>query len=103
MPLQTTLSSHSRLFLQGYFYRVKAGLHAILKQLFNMHFLYDFVAISAPVDATFGQGMGIIVLDEINCTGTERRLIDCPHNGVGITDCAHDEDAGVVCARECCI
>ena len=32
------------------------------------------------------------------CVGTEANLIDCPHNGVGIENCAHSEDAGAVCA-----
>ena len=34
-------------------------------------------------------------LDEVDCAGTEERLVDCPHNP--IDDCSHPEDAGVVC------
>ena len=45
--------------------------------------------------AYFGQGDGPIQIDNVQCTGTESRLQDCPllrtHN------CAHSEDAGVEC------
>ena len=47
--------------------------------------------------AAFGQGTGQIVLDNLGCTGTEISLFSCPHNGVGSHNCAHSEDAGVVC------
>ena len=33
------------------------------------------------------------------CTGNEARLFDCRSNGIGIHNCAHSEDAGVVCSR----
>ncbi len=47
--------------------------------------------------AAFGQGSGQIWLDNVQCAGTESRLIDCPSNGLGIHNCAHSEDASVVC------
>ena len=50
--------------------------------------------------AAFGQGTGPILLDNLGCTGNEARLFDCPNNGVGIHNCAHSEDAGVVCNRD---
>ena len=42
-------------------------------------------------------GTGSIWLDEVNCAGTEARLIDCPADPLGIHDCRHSEDAGVDC------
>ena len=56
------------------------------------------------VSSEFGEGAGIIVLDNVNCAGTEVNLYDCPLNTkqpLGKTDCKHSEDAGVVCQREC--
>ena len=55
----------------------------------------------APGVATFGQGSGPILLDELNCGGTEARLVDCSHNGLNTHNCAHTEDAGAVCQRKC--
>ncbi|XP_078576978.1 uncharacterized protein LOC144862408 isoform X2 [Branchiostoma floridae x Branchiostoma japonicum] len=46
---------------------------------------------------SFGQGGGHIWMDQLACTGNESRLTDCPHNGWGDHDCAHDEDASVSC------
>ena len=54
-------------------------------------------ATSALGDAYFGAGSGPIHYDEVTCNGTETRLADCAHNGVGIHDCGHGEDAGVQC------
>ena len=55
-------------------------------------------ATSAPGQASFGQGSDPIHYDDVACTGSETRLADCPHSGIGVHNCAHSEDAGVVCA-----
>ena len=48
----------------------------------------------------FGPGAAPIFLDDVSCTGSEARLNDCPHNGIGIHNCDHDEDAGVICSQQ---
>ena len=47
--------------------------------------------------AHFGQGTGLIWLDNLTCDGTETELHECGSNGVGISNCGHNEDVGVVC------
>ncbi|XP_061844060.1 uncharacterized protein [Nerophis lumbriciformis] len=54
-------------------------------------------ALSAPHRAFFGQGRGPIWLDNVRCTGSESKLSECKHQGVGSHNCGHQEDAGVVC------
>ncbi|KAL0970257.1 hypothetical protein UPYG_G00239540, partial [Umbra pygmaea] len=55
-------------------------------------------ALSAPMLAAFGVGNGTIWMDDVGCTGNESSLTQCRHNGFGIHDCSHSEDAGAVCS-----
>ena len=43
---------------------------------------------------------GPIYLDDVACAGTEGSLLECQHLGLGIHNCQHFEDAGVVCTSE---
>lgn len=56
------------------------------------------IALEAPHSARFGRGLGSIVLDDVNCTGSERALSECTGRNVGEHDCDHGEDASVVCS-----
>ena len=51
-------------------------------------------AIAVP-SARYGRGVGDILMDEVACTGSETRLIDCSHSSNH--DCSHFEDASVQC------
>ena len=53
--------------------------------------------------STFGQGSGNIWLDNLRCGGTEDCLGNCTHNGWGVHNCAHFEDAGVRCTGVCIV
>uniref|UniRef100_A0A3Q1EN57 HHIP like 1 n=1 Tax=Acanthochromis polyacanthus TaxID=80966 RepID=A0A3Q1EN57_9TELE len=57
-------------------------------------------ALTAAKNSEFGEGKDLrILLDDVQCEGTESSLLDCKHAGVAIHNCAHYEDAGVVCGN----
>lgn len=48
-------------------------------------------------DGSFGEGVGLILLDDVHCDGSETSVLDCPHGIWGRTDCSHSEDVAVRC------
>ena len=59
-----------------------------------------FVGVCDSDSSLFGSGASSqrIWLDDVACHGSESRLIDCSHDGIGNTaDCSHIEDVRIVC------
>ena len=57
-------------------------------------------ATAAMYDAFYGEGIGQIWLDNLNCIGTELTIGSCSHRGWGnyYYYCDHDDDASVKCS-----
>ena len=65
-------------------------------------YISPFLSSLTPAGATaltsgFTNGVGQIWLDDVQCVGTESRLIDCPARPLGQHSCSHSEDAGISC------
>jgi len=48
----------------------------------------------------FGEGTGSILLDEVDCTISDKEIGLCDHNTWGHDDCSHSEDVGLRCEGE---
>ena len=61
--------------------------------------IMSLLYIGAFNQSTFGGGTGRIWLDNVQCTGNERTLMDCTASSgsSGVNSCTHDQDAGVKC------
>nr|XP_033798875.1 deleted in malignant brain tumors 1 protein [Geotrypetes seraphini] len=58
------------------------------------------MALSAPGNAYYGQGTGSVLLDSVQCTGSEPSLWQCFNGGWATSVCSHCQDASVVCADQ---
>ena len=65
--------------------------HVVCRQL---GFRY---ALNAYQNARYGQGTEPILLDDINCFGSESSLFSCRNSGAGNHNCDHSQDASVRC------
>ena len=52
---------------------------------------------SAKRRAFYGQGTGVIMLNNVNCSGKELTIFECNQSKYGKNNCDHHEDAGVTC------
>ena len=49
----------------------------------------------------YGAGVGVILLDNVACSGSEQNLLQCSHRGVGVVStCDHSKDVGVICKKQ---
>ncbi|KAM6907563.1 scavenger receptor cysteine-rich domain-containing group B protein [Xenentodon cancila] len=55
------------------------------------------VAVAVGSSSQFGQGTGLIMLDNVDCRGSEMDLSQCHSLGWGVHNCYHYEDVGVTC------
>ncbi|XP_041472306.1 deleted in malignant brain tumors 1 protein-like [Lytechinus variegatus] len=51
--------------------------------------------------AEYGRGNGPIILDDVQCSGTEDSILACDHNPLFEQNCGHSEDIGITCTPRC--
>ena len=48
-------------------------------------------------NASYGEGTGRILLTSVECTGSEKKLVDCDISNDDVSSCTHAVDAGLLC------
>ena len=87
--------------IKSFVWKSITGFKTIWKCVISSQSIYYFTDAVAYSRAFYGQGTGSIWLDNVQCTGTESRLFDCPASAVGSHNCGHSEDAGATCQVQC--
>jgi len=49
------------------------------------------------VGSSYGGGSGRVWLNDVQCSGSESKITDCPHSGWGGQNCSHSDDVSVSC------
>ena len=78
------------------------NLDTMIAVSFHVYFLIYILScldVVSFVGGTFGQGTGPIHVDNLDCVGNERRMLDCLYDS-HTDDCNHSEDAGVACYNQ---
>ena len=78
----------------------QAGYKTLSKSKYIGHYsLIVFLIGAIPTNGGyFGKGIGPVHMTSVACTGEEQNLTQCPYsNGIGVTNCYHDKDVGVIC------
>ena len=52
---------------------------------------------SQAVYRRYTEGAWPIHINDLNCTGSEESVWECPHNGIKRYSCYHRQDASVIC------
>ena len=72
---------------------------AVSLHIFFFIYILSCLDVVSFVGGTFGQGTGPIHVDNLDCVGNERRMLDCLYDS-HTDDCNHSEDAGVACYNQ---
>jgi hypothetical protein len=57
---------------------------------------FRFGAFTVTKNALFGEGTGLVAMDEVQCNGDEAKLLQCQHT-LPAADTSHENDAGTIC------
>ena len=74
----------------------------LLKFSIIIYQMYVIVHVGASaLTNVFTEGTWYIHINDLNCTGNESSIWNCPMNGLADYSCYHYDDAAVICQCEC--
>ena len=56
---------------------------------------------SIGAQGSYTESVWPIYINDLNCTGSEESVWECPHNGIEGYSCNHRQDASVMCQGTC--
>ena len=62
-----------------------------------VHFLKYFISGASAQINSYTEGTWYVHINDLNCTGEEETIWDCPQNGLSGYSCNHSQDASVIC------
>ena len=62
-----------------------------------MNNFFHRTAAKVKIRSHYGRGSGPIFFDDLDCRGDEKSILHCDGNDIGVNDCSHGEDVGVLC------
>ena len=84
-------------------------LHKLRVFTLNIYFLFNQLVNfflnsgSIAVVGTNSESVWPIFANDVNCTGDEESIWDCPQNGIAGYVCNHRQDASVICYGKACL
>ena len=82
----------------GHWVRVCAQYWDIQDATVACHQLGYPTALTARVRGAYGRGRGLVLLDQVDCTGSEANISQCIASGARINSSGCSNDAGVICS-----
>ena len=59
--------------------------------------MFKILSGAAAIQGVYTESARPIHINDLNCTGSEESVWECPHNGIEGYSCNHRQDASVVC------
>ena len=70
----------------------------VICKMLGFGYLVSHGSSQGPGSNPFGDGAGVINLDDLACNGTENSVLECSYRWHNDTNCGHNEDVAVECS-----
>jgi hypothetical protein len=82
----------------GDFQNNNGNAGGVICKMLGFGYLVSHGSNQGPGSNPFGDGAGVINLDDLACNGTENSVLECSYRWHNDTNCGHNEDVAVECS-----